>query len=803
VAAEDFMKRYWITRKYNLAFSLALLMMGGIAALSYGSLLRIKQANQAVVRTYTVTETVNTVLSTLKDAEISQRGYLLTGKSSYLEPYNKAISTLNPVLDELAEQAATNPAQQKNVQQLRRLALEKLAELQKTIQLHQAQRLSAASAIVATDEGKQSRIMDQIQVLHKVMDQEELHQLALQSQQQQNSSHWTARLIVGGTILEAIVVGLIVLAINLKSRKLKQSQAILENLNAVLESRVQNRTTELSQLNQKLINEIQERQKVEIALQNRVAEVYDLYNNAPCGYQSLDEHGNYVQINDTALQWLGYSREEIAQKNFTDVLTPTGIAIFQRNFQLLKSGHCQQGNAEFEIVCKDGTILPINVNSIALRDATGKFISTRCTLNDVRDRKRAENILREAERRWRSLLENVRLVVVGLDVQGRVEFANPFFLELTGYTYAEVIGQPWFTTFLPLHQRPKAEAAFHEILEQEFYPYYQNPIVTKSGQERLIAWNNTLLRDLEGNVLGTLSIGEDITQRIAVEHLKNEFISIVSHELRTPLTSIRGSLGLIASGALQAHPAQLQRMIEIAAIDTERLVRLVNDILDLEHLESGKLVLEKAIYDMTTLIQQSLEVMQSSADAAQVTLVAEASAIQLWVDGDRIIQTLTNLLSNAIKFSPPGSTVKLSVKPLENLLDDNAIQCFVPAQSMNVTQQENWVAAIHRNASVLFQVTDHGRGIPDEKLDTIFGKFQQVDASDSRSKGGTGLGLAICRNIIEQHGGCIWAESIWGEGSTFSFTLSAEIPQHSVWQGGETITEPQPALSPYARTSNC
>jgi PAS domain S-box-containing protein len=789
------MKKWSVPRKYNLAFGLALMIMAGIAALSYGSLLQIKRANQAVTHTQTVMDSVDFILSTLKDAETGQRGYLLTGKPGYLEPYNTALGDLNPRIDKVAQLTVDSPIQQKNVQQLRRLVQMKLAELDHTIQLRKTQGLSAALAVVTTDEGKQ--VMDKIRVLHSVMDQEELRLLEIRSQQQESSALKASNLIVGGTILEAIALGLIVLALNRKAQNLKQSQFNLQALNRDLENRVQLRTTELSQSNQQLVSEIREREKVEFELKMRMAEIYDLYNNAPCGYQSLNESGNYVEINDTALHWLGYTREEMLQeKNFADVLTPAGISTFQKNFAMLKAGFCQQGSADFEIIRKDGTILPISVNSTAVRDTAGNFISTRCTLNDMRERKRAENILRESEQRWRSLLENVRLVVIGLDIQGRVEFANPFFLELTGYTHSEVIGQYWFTKFLPLHHRPKLETAFQEILEKDFHPHYHNPIVTKTGQERLIAWNNTILKDTAGLAMGTLSIGEDITQRIAVEQLKNEFISIVSHELRTPLTSIRGSLGLIASGALQAHPAQFQRMIEIAATDTERLVRLVNDILDLEHLESGKIVLEKATHDVKALIQQSLEVMQTSANEAQVTLIADVTAASLWVDGDRLIQTLTNLLSNAIKFSPPGATVTISAKQIDNLPEQDLIQGSSASPLASLTDQEIWSTLAHSQISILFQVTDYGRGIPTDKLDTIFGRFQQVDASDSRSKGGTGLGLAICRSIVEQHGGYIWAESIWGEGSTISFILPAEIPQHPPARWKNHFTEQQEGVMP-------
>jgi signal transduction histidine kinase len=223
--------------------------------------------------------------------------------------------------------------------------------------------------------------------------------------------------------------------------------------------------------------------------------------------------------------------------------------------------------------------------------------------------------------------------------------------------------------------------------------------------------------------------------------MKNEFISIVSHELRTPLTAIRGSLGLLATGALNNHPERMQRMIEIASMDTERLVRLVNDILDLERLESGRVTLVKECCDAAVLIERSVEAMRSLAQNENITLSVSPISVLVWASADHIIQALTNLLSNAIKFSPPSSTIALTAE----LQGD----------------------------CVLFQVKDQGRGIPPDKLETIFERFQQVDSSDSRDKGGTGLGLAICRSIIAQHGGQIWVESVLGEGSTFYFTLPA------------------------------
>jgi signal transduction histidine kinase len=199
----------------------------------------------------------------------------------------------------------------------------------------------------------------------------------------------------------------------------------------------------------------------------------------------------------------------------------------------------------------------------------------------------------------------------------------------------------------------------------------------------------------------------------------------------------------VANGVYDHKPQRGQRMLQIAATQTDRLVRLVNDILDLGRLESGRVALVKQPCDAATLMLQSVDAMRVNAEQNDITLSVIPLKIEVWAAPDSIVQTLTNLISNAIKFSQPGSTVWVTA---EAIADEPA-------------------------PYVLFQVKDRGRGIPSDKLESIFGQFQQVDASDSRKKGGTGLGLAICRSIIQQHGGRIWAESVLGAGSTFYFTL--------------------------------
>jgi PAS domain S-box-containing protein len=442
---------------------------------------------------------------------------------------------------------------------------------------------------------------------------------------------------------------------------------------------------------------------------------------------------------------LGYEAREFLEDSsfWADRVHPddverifTGTAkVFEREFY----------SHEYRFRRADGTYCWLLAQLRLMRDDAGKPTEILGYLLDISDRKRTEATLQEAERRWRSLLENVQLLVVGLDRMGNVEYVNPFFLSLTGYTQAEVLGKNWFENFLPPSHQQQVNTVFHEVLQDNFHPHYTNPILTKSGEERFIAWNNTLLRDTDGNIIGTTSIGEDITQRQTVERIKNEFISIVSHELRTPLTAIRGSLGLLATGIYDKKPEKAKRMVEIALIDSDRLVRLVNDILDLERLDSGKVTLVKEVCEAADLMQQAVDGVRAIADSAAITLCVYPVSAQVCAAPDSIIQTLTNLLSNAIKFSPPNTTITLTAQP--------------------------------QSDHVLFQVKDQGRGIPADKLEAIFGRFQQIDVSDSRSKGGTGLGLAICQSIVQQHGGHIWAESTLGEGSTFYFTLQAPREQ--------------------------
>lgn len=291
-----------------------------------------------------------------------------------------------------------------------------------------------------------------------------------------------------------------------------------------------------------------------------------------------------------------------------------------------------------------------------------------------------------------------------------------------------------------------------------------------------------------------LVVVRDISDRRRVERMKDEFIAIVSHELRTPLTAIRGALGILETGVLSDRPEKAQRMLSMSLANTDRLIRLVNDILDLERLTSGQMPLIKEVCAVTDLMDWAIDGVEALALESAITLHHCPIQATLWAAPDAVVQTLINLLSNAIKFSPAGSTVYLTaevVPPTSAWTSDEATandrfpdppssppddprSASAASRATVANPHPARAAPTRENLAkpyVLFSVVDQGRGIPTDRLQVIFDRFQQIDVSDSRQRGGTGLGLAICKKLVEQHGGTIWAESQLGQGSTFHFTL--------------------------------
>jgi PAS domain S-box-containing protein len=397
--------------------------------------------------------------------------------------------------------------------------------------------------------------------------------------------------------------------------------------------------------------------------------------------------------------------------------------------------------------------------------------------NALRQLQLARDSLKRLSYQNELILKSAGEGICSLDVEGKIASANPTAARILGYSTQKMLGQLIHTLVEPTkadktsyqwEQSPILKTLTEGITQQVSEDLFRR----HNGEYFPVEYTSTSIRERD-NILGAVVVFKDITERQMIERLKDEFISVVSHELRTPLTSIRTALGLLVQDSLTIEPNKRHRMLEIAFSNTNRLVRLVNDILDIERIKLGKVTLNKQLCDLAELINQAADEMRAMAEKHNIVLDVSPISVQLWVDPDRIIQTLANLLSNAIKFSPQGSTVKVMAEVLQTQRQDldSLSSPGNSTQAESSTLKPSTPIEPSPSKTLLITVQDEGKGIPEDKLETIFDQFEQLQVLDNEHQGGTGLGLAICRNIVEQHEGRIWAESVINQGSTFFITL--------------------------------
>lgn len=530
-----------------------------------------------------------------------------------------------------------------------------------------------------------------------------------------------------------------------KTRNEKLAREKEKQMKEELEMRVIERTAQIEAANRDLQAEVTERKRAERILRES-QERFRLLVDGVKDYAiyMLDPQGRVVSWNSGAERIQGYRAEEIVGRHFSCFYASEAVERGQPGTDLWRTAAEGRLEGERSSVRKDGSTFLAEIVLTPLHDATGRLRGFSKVCRDITAQRRAQEALTRLRLQQQLILDSAGDGIFGLDPSGICTFINPAGAHMAGYEPEELTGKSLQNILLsrPPEDGDQSETScpIEAALTEAQEPHSDTATVArKDGTFLTVEYIVTPIMNGARQSHGAVVVFRDITVRRAVENMKNEFISLVSHEVRTPLTAIRAVLGLLATGKLCHGPGKCQSMIKVGMENTERLARLVSDILDLERIESGKLRIEKKRCDASTLLEQAVGLMRVGAATHGIIISAQTQPVLFDADPDRITQVLINLLNNAIKFSPSGSIIQ-------------------------ATAQQS-------GEEVVFQISDSGRGIPADKLSLIFERFQQVDAGDSREKGGTGLGLAICRTIIQQHKGRIWVKSAPGKGSTFFFSL--------------------------------
>jgi len=489
----------------------------------------------------------------------------------------------------------------------------------------------------------------------------------------------------------------------------------------------------------------------------------DLYEHAPCGYLSMRPDGLILRVNQTFLTWSGYAREDIVnQHRFVDLLRVGGKLYYETHFAPLLHMHGVADEIAFDIVCKDGRILPTLVNAVQLRDATGRPTFLRLTIFNATERRRYEQELLFAKRaaeqsatNLQQILSVLPVAVLIAGVEGRVSAANDAMRKLVGHH--ETVGEERHDeellaracqlryvdgALLPESEQPIRQALqLGEVIQNREAYLYQNG----SANLAPVLVSSAPLKDGEGQVKGAVVVFQDITLLKEMEQAREMFLAAVTHDLKTPITVIRSHAQIAERRLRRLESTEMTAILgNITPVlrSTDTMLAMIAELLDVTKGRMGSsLDLNRVPTDLVALVQGSVE-NQRSAKRRGIHFATEMTRLDASVDAARLTRVVGNLLTNAIKYSP----------------SDSAIWVWLG-------QEEN-----EGRTEAVLTVRDEGIGIPADDLPYIFERFRRAKNVTRRVEG-TGIGLASVKLIVEQHGGTISVESTEHIGSTFTVRL--------------------------------
>jgi len=489
-----------------------------------------------------------------------------------------------------------------------------------------------------------------------------------------------------------------------------------------------------------------------------------IFENALEGIYQTTPEGQYLNVNPAFVRIFGFASKEEMMSQVTDIGEQLYVNPADRD--RLKAALTDPGYVvgfEVEVRRKDGSTLWISINAHAVRDGAGRILYYEGTNMDITEHKKAEKALSQEKEKAQRYLDIVGAIVVAIDANQKVSLINQAGCKLLGYTEKEIIGENWFDTFIPLLTRDNIKEVFAKLIRGDAAPveYFENSVLARSGEERIILWHNTVLRDDKGNVTGILSSGEDITERrqaeekigklnveleqrvrdrtVQLEAANKEleaFSYSVSHDLRAPLRSIDGFSRIILEEYGNKLDNTMGNYLERICKGAQHMGLLIDDLLKLSQVTRSEFHYESI--NLSGMVGEIVETLRQDNPERTVDVVIQ-EGINVKGDPYLIKIAMENLLNNAWKFTGKGAHPRVVF------------------------------GAIVKDGETIYFVKDNGAGFDITYTGKLFGAFQRLHTIEEFP--GTGIGLATVRRIITRHGGRIWAEGEVGKGATFYFTI--------------------------------
>lgn len=774
------------TRNLQLGYGFSILILLIVGIVSYSTINNLLNSNKAVGHSTLVIQKLEQAISLMKDAETGQRGFLLTGKTAFLGPYNGAYLKAQGLIAEVNTLTADNNRQQANLDDIRSILTRRMAILKELVAKKQQKQVIST---IDLEEGKSA--MD---ALRLAVDRAENTERILLDHRAAILERYN--LIAPAAILAVLVLAIVIASVSyfniirdirIKDRlqrelqlkeqeteafneeltaaneeittaneelisineELFEAQQALSRMNGELEEQVAARTKslaaseeeaqalneeltaineELAASNEEMLASNEELQRSREEIQKKEQLFRSIAVNIPRSLiLVMDRDQNLITIEGDLMQKLGYHAENYTGLHISAVISPEHYAATREDYDRMLNG--EQIRTEFKSTGGDD----LQVDYVPLTDDRGMVHAGLVIALDISDQKKAE----EHSAKLAAIVESSDDAIIGKSLEGIITSWNKSAERIFGYPASEMIGQS-ILKLIPEDRHDEEPRIIARLKNGERMEHFETKRLASDGRILDVSLTISPIRDSQGNITGVSKIARDISEQKQDELRKNDFIGMVSHELKTPLTSLM-ALIQVANLKLKNNPDNfLSGAMEKADIQARRMSSMINGFLNISRLESGKIAIDKELFDLDLLIREVVEEYGLTV-SSHIIHINICDHVQVNADREKIGSVISNLISNAVKYSPKHREIE--------------VKC----------------ALIDGFAQV--SVKDEGMGVNAQDLPRIFDRYYRVESNNTRHISGFGIGLYLSAEIIRRHEGQIWAESESGTGSVFYFSL--------------------------------